>query len=91
MIRVLDLDGRPVAGAEVIIAGVSRAATNRRGYARLYTPGQFYYALVIRLGDHEEVLYEEKIGPGERHVYRPDAQVKSGRYFALTPESRPEP
>jgi hypothetical protein len=90
VIRVLDLDGRPVAGAEVVIAGVSRAVTGRRGYARLYTPRQFYYALVITFGDHEEVLYEEKIGPGERHIYRPDARSKSGRYFALTPESQPE-
>ena len=91
VIRVLDLDGRPVAGAEVVIAGVSRSMTNRRGYARLYSPRRFYYALIIRFGNHEEVLYEEKIGPGEKHVYRPDVRLKSGRYFALTPESQPEP
>ncbi len=86
VIRVLDLDGRPVAGAEVVIAGASHEVTNRGGYARLYTPYHYYYALVIRFGNHEEVLYEEKIGPGERYVYRPDARQKSGRYFALTPE-----
>jgi len=86
VIRVFGLDGKPVAGAEVVIAGVSSAVTSSRGYARLYTPYHYYYALVIRFGNHKEVLYEEKIGPGERYVYRPDSELQSGRNFTLTPE-----
>ena len=88
VIRVLDQAGQPVAGAKVVIAGVSSAVTNRRGYARLYTPYHYFYALTIRFGGHVEVLYEERIGPGGRHVYRRDAEARSGRYFALTPEGR---
>ncbi len=87
VIRVFGLDGKPVTGAEVVIAGVSSAVTSSRGYARLYTPYHYYYALVIRFGNHKEVLYEEKIGPGKGYVYRPDSESKSGRYFALIPES----
>ena len=34
--RVLDRDGEPVNGAEVVVVGVGRSRTNRQGYARFY-------------------------------------------------------
>ena len=87
MIRVLDSKGKPVAGAEVVVAGLDRSVTNSQGYARLYIPRKFVYALAVRFANHEEVLYEEQLNPGETYLYRPDVQVTSGRYFTLTPES----
>jgi hypothetical protein len=88
-IRVLDSKGRPVAGAEVAVAGLGRSRTNSQGYARLYVPRNFVYALVVRFANHEEVLYEEELGPGETYLYKPDVQATSGRYFTLTPENHP--
>jgi len=87
-VRVLDGAGEPVAGAQVVVTGLSVTRTNRRGYARFYLPYEDFYAFVVRSGNHEEVLYEEKIRPGATYVYRPDAEVTQGRYFALTEEDR---
>ncbi len=84
--RVLDDQGEPVAGAKVSVAGLGSYRTNRRGYARLYIPKAGDYALVIRFGDHEELLYMEWVGPGQTYVYRADPEVKSGRYGVLAVE-----
>jgi hypothetical protein len=83
-LRVLDDAGNPVAAADVVVAGLSRSKTNKQGYARFYLPCADYYALVIRHGDHEEVLYEEKMSPGATYVYRPDALSASGRIGVLS-------
>ena len=89
-IRVLDLEGRPIAGADVVVAGLGRSRTNSQGYAKLYIPYEDLYALVVRFANHEEVLYEERISPGKTYVYRAaDVQLTSVRYFALTLESPP--
>lgn len=85
-LRVLDEDGDPVSGAEVVVAGLGSYRTNRRGYARLYIPQSDDYALVIRFRDHEELLYMERVTPGETCVYRPDSEVTSGRYGVLALE-----
>ena len=84
--RVLDDQGEPVAGAEVLVAGLGSYRTNRHGYARLYIPKAYDYALVIRFGDHEELLYVEWVNPGMTYVYRQDSEVMSGRYGVLTIE-----
>jgi len=49
-------------------------------------PYEDFYALVIRFGEHEEVLYEEKMTTTKTYVYRLDLQVTSGRYFVLSLE-----
>lgn len=85
-LRVLDNQGEPVAGAEVLVIGLGSYRTNRRGYARLYIPQSDDHALVIRFGDHEELLYMERVSPGETYVYRPDPEVTSGRYGVLALE-----
>lgn len=85
-LRVLDHQGEPVAGAEVLVAGLGTYRTNRHGYARLYIPKANDYALVIRFGDHEELLYMELVSPGKSYVYRPDSDVTSGRYGVLALE-----
>ena len=83
---VLDGGGNPVPGAEVIVAGLNRSRTNRRGVAKFYLPGAADYALAITAGGREEVLYEEALAPGRMYVYRPDPARPAGRYFALTEE-----
>jgi len=85
-LRVLNHKGEPVAGADIVVAGLGRSRTDRQGYARIYLPYEDFYALVIRFGEHEEVLYEEKMTTAKTYVYRPDPQVTSGRYFVLSLE-----
>lgn len=85
-LRILNHKGEPVAGADVVVAGLGRSRTNKQGYARIYLPYEDFYALVIRFGEHEEVLYEEKMNTAKTYVYRPDPQVTSGRYFVLSLE-----
>jgi len=87
-IKVLDPEGNPVAGAEVIIAGWGSSKTNSQGCAKLYVPFDFIFALMIKFANHEEVLYEEKLACGETYLYRADAEKTSGRNFILTDESR---
>ena len=83
---VLDDGGNPVPGAEVIVAGLNRSQTNRRGVAKFYLPGADSYALAVTAGGREEVLYEEALAPGRMYVYRPDPARPAGRYFVLTEE-----
>ena len=85
-LRVLDHEGKPVTGAEVLVAGLGRSSTNKQGYAKLYLPCDDFYALVIKYGNHEEVLYQEKMTPRGTYVYRPDPLLPSGRLSALSPE-----
>lgn len=85
-LRVFDAEGEAVSGAEVVVVGLNCSRTNSQGYARFYLPCDDFYALVIRHGYHEEVLYEEKMTPGETYVYRPNPALATGRYFALTQE-----
>jgi len=88
-LKVLDQNGEPVAGADVVVVGLGRSKTNRQGYTKFYLPYEDDYALVIRFAGHEEVLYAEKIGPGGTYIYMPDAQLTSGRYFVLNTENHP--
>jgi hypothetical protein len=81
---VLDENDAPVAGADVLLAGLSQSKTNRQGIARFYLPKPDIYALAITANGREEVLYEEEMARGERYVYRPDPAKHEGRYFVLT-------
>ena len=85
-LRVLEDGDTPVAGAEVVLAGLSRCETDAQGYARFYLPGEEFYALIIRYDGHEEVLYQEQLVPGGKYVYRRDTGVRTGRYCVLTSE-----
>ena len=85
-LRVLDHAGEPVSDAEVVLAGGGRSRTDERGYAEIIVLSYDFYALIIRFGEHEEVLYMEQIGPDATYVYRPDPAAPSGRGMVLTPE-----
>jgi len=72
-IRVLDAQGRPVPGAEVVLVGGRRSNTDGQGYAEVILPGPDWYALAIKYPGHEQVLYMEEMEPDKAYVYRADA------------------
>ncbi len=88
-LEILDYGGCPVEGAEVVLAsttvlsGLVRSTTGRDGRTRLDLPNEGYYVLTVRYGDHEEVLFMEKLEPGIDYVYRPDPEVPSNRINVL--------
>ena len=85
-VRVFDQAGEPVSDAEVVVTGLGRYRTNEQGYANIDLPRGDWYALTIRYGDHEEVLYQEKLAQGESYVYNPDPFTFSGRLRVLSAE-----
>ena len=85
-VRVLDQAGGPVSGAEVMVTGLGSYRTDEQGYAMIGLPRDDWYALIIRYGDHEEVLYQEKLAKGESYVYNPDPLSVSGRLCVLSTE-----
>ena len=84
--RVLDREGKPVNGAEVVVAGVGRSRTNKQGYAKFYVPDEYFYAVIVRYDGHEELLYAELLTPGGTYVYRPGPESTSVRAMALSRE-----
>jgi len=88
-LQVLDFDGQPVVGAEVVVAsttvlsGLVRSTTGQDGRSSLDLPEAGSYVLKIRHGGHEEVLFTEKLEPGINYVYKPDPAVPSGRVNVL--------
>ena len=44
-------------------------------------PDEYYYAVIVRYGDHEEVLYEEVLTPGEMYVYRPGPVITPQQHY----------
>ena len=85
-VRVLNQAGEPVSDAEVVVTGLGRYRTNEQGYAVIDLPRADWYALIISYGDHEEILYQEKLAQGKSYVYNPDSSTVSGRLFVLSQE-----
>lgn len=85
-LRIFDHENMPVSGAEIRIAGLCQSRTNKSGYTKLNLPADDWYALVIKYGDHEEVLYQEKMVRGKTYIYRPDPEAVAGRLCALSTE-----
>ena len=80
-IRVFNREGKLVHGAEVVVAGVGRSKTNKQGYAKLYVPNEYYYAVTVKYGDHEEILYEEVLTPGVTYVYKPGPDPSTIKHY----------
>jgi len=85
-LKILDYEGNPVAGAEIVVPGLGRFITSKQGDTEFYLPAKDLFALIIRFGSHEEVLYQEFMTPGHSYVYRSDASLASGRLMVLSPE-----
>ena len=87
-LKVLDHESIPVINADVRIVAVGSYQTDKHGYANLPLLKEDWYALVIKYGEHEEVLYQEKLTPGITYVYQPDHSIFSGRLCALSQEEK---
>lgn len=92
-LKVLDLEGRPVEGGEVmlvaatVLTGLDRSRTNTDGYVYFRLPEAAGYVVAVQHGEHKEILYAEHLAPGVDYVYKPDPQNPSGRADTLIPES----
>ena len=76
-LRVLDLEGKPVSEAEVVLVGGGRSRTDHNGYAEVILPAPDCYSLTIRYPGHEQVLYMEDMEPDKTYVYRADSASKA--------------
>jgi hypothetical protein len=85
--RIRDLNEQSVQGAEVSVIGLGEALTDDNGYVELGLPNKTFYAVVIKFGDHEEILYQELLDPGLSYVYTPDAAKNNGRFMVLIEEA----
>ena len=91
-LKILDLEGRPVEGAEVslaattVLTGLERAKTKKDGYVYFSLPHAAGYVVAVQYGDHKEILYVEHLAPGVDYVYKPDSQNPAGRADALIAE-----
>jgi hypothetical protein len=87
-LRILDVEGRPV-GAQVSVAattvltGLESSRTDTDGYVYFSLPEDAGYVVSVQYGDHQEILYLERLAPGVHYVYEPDPQNPSGRVDAL--------
>ncbi len=76
-------EGEPLVDATVTIAGVSRGYTDAAGCVTLYLPATSVYAVVVAYNGADEVLYEELLTAGHRHVCTADPQRSVGRTYVL--------
>jgi len=86
-IRVLNLRGELVSGAEVSVVGLAEENTDANGCVEFGLPYNDFYAVVIKFEDHEEILYQELLSPGASYIYTPDASITNGRLMALSEEN----
>lgn len=92
-IKVLDIEGVPVHGAEVTLAatsvltGLEKATTNSDGYVHFTLPEEASYVVAVGYqdddGDHTEILYLEELSPGVSYTYQRDSENPTGRANAL--------
>jgi hypothetical protein len=91
-LKILDVEGRSIEGAEVslaatsVLTGLAKAKTNTDGYVYFSLPGQAGYVVGVEYAEHQEILYAEQLAPLVDYVYRPDPQNPAGRVDALIPE-----
>jgi len=93
-IKVVDLNGDSVHGAEVslaatsVLTGLHKSVTNEDGFVYFDLPVKAGYVVAVSFVDNDEVLYLEHLEPGADYLYRPDAAVAVGRADALVAVSR---
>jgi len=80
-LTVLDVNDSPVSGAEVALVGIGRFKTNAQGFTSIYIPEKYDYAVNVKYGDHEELLYTEELIPGGTYVYRPGPEVSPEEHY----------
>jgi hypothetical protein len=92
-LKIVDFEGRPVAGAVVslaattVLTGLDKSKTDRDGRVYFNLPEEACYVVAVQTTVHNEVLYLEEIKPGIDYIYRPDPEHPSGRANALFPDT----
>jgi hypothetical protein len=71
LIKVLDQQGDPICGAEVVLVGLGCFKTNKQGYVRFYVPKVDLHPLTIRFEDYKEIAYLQKIKPATTYIFQP--------------------
>ncbi len=90
-LKVVDLEGKPVRGAEIslaatsVLTGLHKSNTNRDGLVYFSLPKEAGYVIAVQFGDINEILYLEHLAPNIDYVYQPDPEISKGRTDALKP------
>jgi len=71
-IKVIDQQGNPVCGGEVVLVGLGCFKTNKQGFVRFYVPRTDYHPLTIRFEDYKETNYLQKIKPATTYIFQPE-------------------
>ncbi len=92
-IKVLDLEGSPIEGAEITLAattvltGLEKSTTSEDGFVYFTLPEEACYVVAVQYqddgGDHSEILYLEELVPDVHYTYQRDPENLSGRANAL--------
>lgn len=81
IVKVFDREGKPVAGAEITVAGLGDSKTDNDGVAKFFVPSEACYAMVISYGAHREILYEEWLAPRANFAYHPGPIVTAEEHY----------
>ncbi|MBN4064841.1 hypothetical protein JYU04_03800, partial [Dehalococcoides mccartyi] len=88
-LKIVDLSGEPVQGAEVslaatsVLTGLHKSQTNELGLVYFDLPEHAGYVVSVSFGDINEILYLEHLEPNVDYLYSPDPDVAVGRADAL--------
>ncbi len=77
-IKVLDQQGNPICGGEVVLVGLGRFKTNKHGWVRFYVPQADHHPLTIRFEDYEEFNYLQRIKPATTYIFQPKSPAAGG-------------
>ena len=75
LIKVLDQQGKPVCGGEVVLVGLGRFKTNKQGCVRFFVPRIDHHPLTIRFEDYEETNYLQRIKPATKYIFQPKQKL----------------
>jgi hypothetical protein len=75
LIKVLDQQGNPVCGGEVVLVGLGCFKTNKQGCIRFYIPRADYHPLTIRFEGYKETNYLQVIKPATTYIFQPKKKL----------------
>ncbi|MBW2635772.1 MAG: hypothetical protein JRE14_17020 [Deltaproteobacteria bacterium] len=74
-IKVLDQQGNPICGGEVVLVGLGCFKTNKQGHVRFYVPRSDFHPLTIRFDDYKETNYLQEIKPATTYIFQPKKEL----------------
>ena len=75
LIKVLDQQGNPVCGGEVVLVGLGCFKTNKQGCVRFYIPRADFHPLIIRFENYQVTNYLQEIKPATTYVFQPNTKL----------------